>query len=167
MNVRKAIDYSELFEAVDKAVRATRRYGWAKRELTQRIAENAHMDRTLSLDTPLEPCYTDPAENEAEENGVQDTFLLPPHQRRTGQSRLSPGPPRARRTRRRLRQQNRAAAHTRGLSALRSADRHGRRKLVYPRFQAKHHILSCFVYVHNGGLPPDPDGRVTQRPSWP
>ena len=111
-------------------IRAARRYGWSKQELTQRIAENAHMDHTRSLDTPLDPCYTDPDENEVEKSGVQDAFLLPPHQRGTGQSRLSPGPLRARRTRRRLRQQNRAAAYMRGLSVLRSADRHGRRKNV-------------------------------------
>ena len=111
-------------------IRAARRYGWSKQELTQRIAEDAHMDHTLSLDTPLDPCYTDPGETEAEENGIQDAFLLPLHQRGTGQTRQSPGPPRARRTRRRLRQRNSAAAHTRGLSALRSADWHGRRKHV-------------------------------------
>ena len=46
-------------------IRAARRYGWSKQELTQRIAENAHMDHTLSLDTPLDPCYADPDETEA------------------------------------------------------------------------------------------------------
>lgn len=120
-------------------IRAARRYGWSKQELTQRIAENAHMDHTLSLDTPLDPCYTDPAENKAKENSVQDTFLLPPHQRKTGQSHLSPGPPRTRRTRRRLCRQNHAAVYTQGLSALRSADWHRRRIYVgyapYPRRQ--------------------------------
>ena len=36
-------------------LRAARHYGWSKQDLTQRIAESAHMDHNFSLDTPAVP----------------------------------------------------------------------------------------------------------------
>ena len=47
-------------------LRAARRFGWTKSELTQRICEAAHLEIALDCQKPV--CYTEPI-NETQENG--------------------------------------------------------------------------------------------------